>query len=297
MRVRFGQLLPGAGFIFPGGCAGHVKESLETALNVSDGLNYEVEVEANQEVEVRDDTMLVDEKMAQILVEMYEKFDQLRLLNIAMETIAFTMADAHEERCRELIIELLRMIVCIQVQLTDLAEQSGSRDEFEKLIDQKLLEIGDSESETFQKIRDTKPDIFDKINVMVMDALDQIDFDPDEYEVAEFTDVPAKAHLLQSWLHRDGRTVKDGLAIVIRDGKLGEVVFYDEESQLYRVDFEDGKAEVSQQPIIPQLTQTTASSSPLPVLGAIAALAAAVAIKIKSKKIQSKPQQVQEGAK
>lgn len=232
-------------------------------------------------------TPVSDPKELQIIDQIEQGFGKVELINAAMEAAVYSLAEHYSEHCKEIIAGLLRMIISVQSELDDLVEQSHRTKVLEKLIDDKLFSIGDSESDTFKKIRDTRPDLFDKINLMVMDALDNLEFDPDQYAVKYYD------HSKLSSPMGDRFLAMLGLVLTFVGEKLvGIQVFQDcgpgtARDLAYTIHLqEDGSAAITYNETqqLSAMEDKPEPKSAFPVFAAAAALTAAAVIKFQSKK-------------
>ena len=131
-----------------------VKISETEAQVVADNLNYTIAVDPAAKTTkpfLHEDLVAEIRKAAEDYIREQNlddlidaRFKHMELLNRVMEATVLAMAEKHETACRQILHEILRMIVCIQVELLECAADSPRKENLERDIDERLMQIGNA---------------------------------------------------------------------------------------------------------------------------------------------------------
>lgn len=280
--MRFDELLLGQNFVADGGTELHRKISKEKAEIVFDKLGAQLNWAAH--ALVRSDKFVPEEALGrerEIDANIEGVFERFHTLNEAMRAILFNLAKTHEEKCRELLSQVMRMIVALNQELAGLVETSQRCGLLEPIVDDRMMEIGDAELAAIMAAR-ADPELLDKMSAMVLDAIDSTDFDADEHDVI-FGPLTSAVMMAKNV---DGKGILDGLEIAVGEEGV-EILTWADNVCLNKMILQDGK-----EPVFEEFEQTKSTSPLLLAVGA-GLVAAAVAIKAK----QQKQKQEKVGAK
>ena len=239
--------------------------------------------------------MINNDEMTAEEIQLNELLHMLSRMNNVLDHTAYLLAENHEAECYQLMKELLRIVIKINMEIDDLIEVSAAcssntaqeikdiletrKAELRRAADDHIMEVSKAETRFFTSMK-ADPALFEKSTSMVYSALDTLDESPDEVNLI-IEGGPGDRYVC---LTKDGKV--QGALVQFADDDPQKVALYEGGKLLFEFEFspdgENGN-------LVFDGEQDSTKSSLLPFLGSAAILgAAAAAALLKPKKKSTK---------